>query len=78
MSRPLSSTIALPRCPSTMPAPALMTMAMPAITAKAANRLPLTPHRGRSRPESLPSLVIATSLPIVNRNAMMSPPASSG
>ena len=43
------------------PAPALMTRAMPAITAKAANRLPLTPHRGRKKPMSLPSLPIARS-----------------
>ena len=32
---------------STRPAPALMTIAMPAITAKAANRLPLTPNCGK-------------------------------
>jgi len=38
-----------PRWPSTRPAPALITIAMPAITAKAANRLPLTPHRGSRR-----------------------------
>ena len=47
MSRPLRSTMAPPRCPSTMPAPALITIAMPAITAKAANRLPLTPNFGK-------------------------------
>jgi len=40
MSRPLRSVIDTPRCPNTKPAPALMTMAMPAITAKAAKRLP--------------------------------------
>jgi hypothetical protein len=54
-----------------MPAPALMTIAMPAITAKAANRLPLTPHCGRKNLNGQPSL------PIVNRAAMLSPPAKS-
>jgi hypothetical protein len=29
-------------------------MAMPAMTAKAANRLPRTPHRGRKKPNTLP------------------------
>jgi hypothetical protein len=51
-----------------MAAPALMTMAMAAITAKAANRLPLTPHRGRKNLEGQPSL------PIVKRTAMLPPP----
>ena len=60
-----------PSWPSTMPAPALITMAMPAITAKAANRLPLTPHRGRRKPNNLPRL------PIENRHAMSFPPAKS-
>jgi hypothetical protein len=54
-----------------MPAPALITIAMPAITAKAANRLPLTPHCGRKNLKGQPSL------PIVNRAAMLSPPAKS-
>jgi hypothetical protein len=44
-----------------------MMSAMPAMTAKAANRLPLTPHRGRKKPKSLPSL------PIENRRAMPFP-----
>src|SRR5260370_29630466 len=65
MSRPLRSSIEPPRCPSTMPAPVLITMAMPAITAKAANRLPLTPHFGRQKPRP-------RNLPIVDRNAMLS------
>jgi hypothetical protein len=39
---------------------------MPAITAKAAKRLPLTPHRGRN------NLVVQPDLPIVNR-AVISP-----
>ena len=43
MSRPLRSTMVPPSCPSTRPAPALITIAMPAMTAKAAKRLPLTP-----------------------------------
>src|SRR5258707_8391453 len=55
MSRPLRSVIDTPRCPNTRPAPALMTMAMPAITAKAAKRLPLTPHCGRRKPGSVSS-----------------------
>src|ERR1700687_5928245 len=54
-----------------MPAPALMTMAMPAITAKAANRLPLIPHCGRKNLEGQPSLAI------VNRTAMLPRPARS-
>jgi hypothetical protein len=45
---------------------------MPAITAKAANRLPLTPHLGRKKPKNLPSL------PIENRRAMPFPPAEMG
>ena len=49
-----------------MPAPALMTIAMPAMTAKAANRLPLTPHFGRPKPPSL-------NLPMLNRNAIACP-----
>src|ERR1700730_15807204 len=65
MSRPLRSSIEPPRCPSTVPAPALITMAMPAITAKAANRLPLTPHFGRRKPRP-------RNLPIVDRNAILS------
>ena len=74
MSRPLRSIMVPPRCPSTMPAPALITIAMPAITAKAANRLPLTPHCGRNRPGLAGS-------PLVDRNAMLSasrPHSSSG
>jgi hypothetical protein len=47
MSRPLKSIIISPSWPSTMPAPALMTMAIPAIPAKAAKRLPRMPHRRR-------------------------------
>ena len=43
MSRPLRSTMVPPSRPSISPAPALMTIAMPAMTAKAAKRLPLTP-----------------------------------
>jgi len=39
---------------------------MPAITAKAAKRLPLTPYRGRN------NLVVQPDLPIVNR-AVISP-----
>src|SRR5258708_26729919 len=69
MSRPLRSTMVPPRCFNTIPAPALMTMAMPAITAKAANRLPLTPHRGRKIFKG------QRSLPIVNRPAIPPPPA---
>ena len=45
MSRPLRSTMVPPSRPSIRPAPAEMTIAMPAMTAKAANRLPLTPKR---------------------------------
>src|ERR1700719_163862 len=48
-----------------MPAPALMTMAMPAIAAKAANRLPLTPQRRREKPRR-------AKLPMPDRNAMLS------
>src|SRR5258708_9697823 len=70
MSRPLRSTMVPPRCFNTIPAPALMTMAMPAITAKAANRLPLTPHRGRKIFKG------QRSLPIVNRPAIPPPPAN--
>src|SRR6266436_1516788 len=65
MSRPLRSVIDTPRCPNTRPAPALMTMAMPAITAKAAKRLPLTPHCGRRKPGP-------GNLPTVIGNAMLS------
>src|SRR5260370_23814606 len=65
MSRPLRSSIDPPRCPSTMPAPALITTAMPAITPKAANKLPLTPHFRRWKPRP-------RNLPIVDRNAMLS------
>ena len=43
-----------PRLRSTRPAPAEITIAMAAITAKAANRLPLTPQRGRKKPKTLP------------------------
>ncbi len=43
MSRPLRSPMVPPRRPSISPAPALMMIAMPAMTAKAAKRLPLTP-----------------------------------
>src|SRR6185437_8235571 len=50
MSCPLKSSIDLPSCPSTMAATVEITMAMPAITAKAANRLPRTPQRGRRKP----------------------------
>lgn len=55
MSRPLRSIMVLPRWLNTKPAPAEITRPMPAITAKAANRLPRTPHfgilkRGRKRP----------------------------
>src|SRR3954447_11746201 len=46
-----------------MAAPTLMRMAIPAITANAANRLPLTPHRGRRK----------LTNPLFNRTAM--PPA---
>ena len=45
MSRPLKSIIISPSWPSTMPAPTLMRIAIPAIAAKAAKRLPLMPHR---------------------------------
>ena len=45
MSRPLRSTMVPPSRPSISPAPAEITIAMPAMTAKAANRLPLTPKR---------------------------------
>src|SRR2546421_9099463 len=47
-----------------MAAPALMRMAIPAITANAANRLPLTPHRGRRKLKNL----------IFSRIAMPPPP----
>ena len=43
MSRPLGSPMVPPSLPSISPAPALMMIAMPAMTAKAAKRLPLTP-----------------------------------
>src|ERR1700731_4625995 len=48
-----------------MPAPALMMMAMPAMAAKAANRLPLTPQRRREKPRP-------AKLPMPDRNAMLS------
>ena len=67
MSRPLRSTIIPPRCPSTRPAPALMTIAMPAITANAANRLPLTPNFGKLKP-------LRRDLPMLDRNAICPPP----
>ncbi|MHC2688380.1 hypothetical protein ACVME9_000871 [Bradyrhizobium liaoningense] len=59
MSRPLSSVMRPPRFCSARPAPAAITRPMPAITAKAANRLPRTPHfgilkRGRKRPRKRP------------------------
>jgi hypothetical protein len=54
---------------------ALITMAMPAITANAANRLPLTPQRGRKNFRYRPKLLILKRLPIVKRAAMLSPPA---
>src|ERR1700730_13096420 len=41
-----------------------MMMAMPAITAKAANRLPLMPQRGRKKPNK-------PEMPKLNRNAAM-------
>jgi hypothetical protein len=44
-----------------------MTIAMPAMTAKAANRLPLTPNFGRLKPLSL-------TFPMLNRNAICPPP----
>ena len=66
MSRPLRSIIISPSWPSTMPAPALMTMAIPAIPAKAANRLPRIPHR-RCRSLNRPNL------PDVAGHAMRSP-----
>ena len=56
----------LPRWRNTKPAPAEMMIAIAAITAKAANRLPLTPKRGRKNPKSLP---------IPNRNAMPNAPS---
>src|SRR6202035_5721499 len=48
-----------------MPAPALMMMAMPAMAAKAANRLPLTPQRRREKPRP-------AKLPMPDRDAMLS------
>ena len=59
MSRPLRSIMVLPRWLKTKPAPAANREAMPAITAKAVNRLPRTPHlgilkRGRRRPSKRP------------------------
>ena len=70
MSRPLRSIIISPSWPSTMPAPALMRMAMPAIPAKAANRLPRIPHRRREK-------LNRPNLPDVDGNAMSSPPSHS-
>ncbi len=66
MSRPLRFTMLPPRWFSTQPAPALIAIAMPAMTAKAANRLPLTPHFGKPKPLSL-------NLPMPNRNAIACP-----
>jgi hypothetical protein len=52
-----------------MPAPALMRIAMPAITAKAANRLPLTPNFGNwIRARNL-------SPRLLDRNAIAAAPA---
>ncbi len=65
MSRPDRSTMVPPMCRSTMPAPALMTTAMAAITANAANRLPLTPHLGRK---------LANILPMLKRTAITDSP----
>ena len=45
-------------------------MAMPAMTANAENRLPLTPQRGRK------NLKYRPRLPNVKRTAMLSPPAT--
>ena len=67
MSLPLRSTMVTPRRPSSRPAPALITIAMPAMTAKATKRLPLTPNRGKLKPLSL-------NLPTLNRNAMCPSP----
>ena len=63
MSRPERSIMMSPSCLSTRAAPALITIAMAAITAKAVNRLPLTPIRGRRKRLSL-------ILPMLNRNAI--------
>ena len=71
MSLPLRSTMVLPSCPRTIAAPALITIAMPAITPKAANRLPLTPHFGKRMPLSL-------NLPMRNRIAMWLPRTTLG
>ena len=50
MSRPLRSTMVSPMLTQdTKPAPALITIAMPAMTAKAANRLPLTPNLRKAK-----------------------------
>ena len=56
MSVPERSTITPPRWRSTRPAPAEITMAMPAMMAKAENKLPRTPNFGRRilRNPSLP------------------------
>jgi hypothetical protein len=67
MSLPLRSTMTPPRWPSTRPAPAEITMAMPAMTAKAENRLPRTPNFGRRNLGSF-------GLPTVKRNAICPEP----
>src|SRR6266702_5907711 len=61
MSRPLRSIMVEPRWLNTKPAPAAITRPMPAITAKAANRLPRRPtfgilKRGLKRPRKRPRL----------------------
>ena len=68
MSLPLRSTITPPRWPSTMPAPALITMAMPAMTAKAKNRLPLTPNLRELETQEV------RVCPMLNRNAIAPAP----